>query len=1111
MGSQVLSKKKQSRTIRSETRKIFFVVFAVLSFLGLFAVGATWKGKSVFVEIESEQLPLFRHASYLQQTTLDIVAIYYLLSGENDLELQMNQMWRYDTLESNFRKTLLAIETLSKDVDDEVATKKIAELASQIQVQFDELNSTAREMMLANMNGDRQAGKLSFKKLSAKIEDFRESVGNLEKCVSDTLKTGVGSALKFLTGSSLAGISLTFASIFIAMGLIRYLMAFLSISLLPISNLMHNLRQSVFSVDQSGKIISPVSKYSEKIFGDDIVGQSVDSLILDHLGKNSESYSLAQTAMTSVFGGDDMQWSLMEDNFPAIVRRSLGGQERALKLTYTPLYSEMQTVQNLMIVAEDVTELERAKAEASKKQAEVTILQGLIGVDRGDLLAYFLDASAGIQKCHELFTTMGNSIETRKLIFRTLHTIKGNSRLYNLMALSEVIHVAENSVVEINKRLDANESVGSEFYDAYLNALQDAESVLAQHTKVANTLFGTEDSMALSRFLLAEELMWFLELGSTDQSQQLFSASEMLSADLRIRHAFGLISPNFKGNLEKLLKISQHFGSQEVTESVQRLLNHNGNGGEDPMVAFRHLQDSFFRFTVQSPLNKANHLNFDAMVPIFNVLAALQTSNNADGVGGPSKENRTRLLGCFYDCWLHSGSLGIGKIRYLCRLGMLSVFLNQADKLRFVADELAKFLGWAISIECSVKLSIDSRKELAEAIASAYRGELLQDSEMLNSADVILCGVLGTKDLSGVPSLNLLADIAQNIGARSLTARGAVLVGTEDVAERFRGFLDIVKAGTATDAARVKAQSYIEKVPSEHESAVYNSCLKSICERLSFLRLFESYSPRSSQLPEAAVSKSMEVSSTWFEKISELSDKLVASPKNDLASLHAELQEHIASVFDYALANLCGKMSPMVRDLAIKLGKNIDYVVTGDPVALPRDQAYALRDALVHMLRNSIDHGIEMPDARAASGKPEFATIEINCVQTSKDSVQISVIDDGAGIAIDKVKKKAVEIGAISAETAATMTDEDAIQLIFISRLSTKEEVSTLSGRGVGMDAVKSIVVDRMRGKIEVNSRKSGGTCFKLTAHVAKRRGSDSNLDEMTSFLSGSAKNMLES
>ena len=138
----------------------------------------------------------------------------------------------------------------------------------------------------------------------------------------------------------------------------------------------------------------------------------------------------------------------------------------------------------------------------------------------------------------------------------------------------------------------------------------------------------------------------------------------------------------------------------------------------------------------------------------------------------------------------------------------------------------------------------------------------------------------------------------------------------------------------------------------------------------------------------------------------------------------------------------------------------------------------AIADPLIHMVRNSLDHGIETPDVRRQVGKPEFGTVCLKAVQDN-DEVLIRVIDDGRGIDPAALRRKAVEQGLIDEERAQRLSDEDAVALVFAPGLSTAAEVSDLSGRGVGMDVVRA-AVEKVGGRVSISSRMGVGTTVEL-------------------------------
>jgi two-component system chemotaxis sensor kinase CheA len=168
----------------------------------------------------------------------------------------------------------------------------------------------------------------------------------------------------------------------------------------------------------------------------------------------------------------------------------------------------------------------------------------------------------------------------------------------------------------------------------------------------------------------------------------------------------------------------------------------------------------------------------------------------------------------------------------------------------------------------------------------------------------------------------------------------------------------------------------------------------------------------------------------------------------------------------------------VVRDLAARQGKRVELVVEGQETELDRSLIEEIGDPLIHLLRNAVDHGVETTDARAAHGKPATARVRL-AAEHQESSIVIVVEDDGRGIDAARVRARAVERGLLSAEAAARLTDAEAADLIFAPGLSTADEVTDVSGRGVGMDIVRTNV-ERLGGTVEVHSTPGAGTRFML-------------------------------
>ncbi|WP_119156634.1 chemotaxis protein CheA [Caldimonas tepidiphila] len=192
-----------------------------------------------------------------------------------------------------------------------------------------------------------------------------------------------------------------------------------------------------------------------------------------------------------------------------------------------------------------------------------------------------------------------------------------------------------------------------------------------------------------------------------------------------------------------------------------------------------------------------------------------------------------------------------------------------------------------------------------------------------------------------------------------------------------------------------------------------------------------------------------------------------------------DMQRAIMEVRMLPVGVIFQRFGRLVRDISKKLGKEVQLLIEGEDTEADKNVIEALADPLIHVLRNSLDHGIEPPARRLAAGKPAQGTIRIRARQDS-DRVVIEIDDDGAGVDAARVREKAVAQGLVPAERAATLSDEDAVQLIFLPGFSTAETISDLSGRGVGMDVVRT-AVERVNGQVALSSRSGLGTTIRLS------------------------------
>ncbi len=198
--------------------------------------------------------------------------------------------------------------------------------------------------------------------------------------------------------------------------------------------------------------------------------------------------------------------------------------------------------------------------------------------------------------------------------------------------------------------------------------------------------------------------------------------------------------------------------------------------------------------------------------------------------------------------------------------------------------------------------------------------------------------------------------------------------------------------------------------------------------------------------------------------------------QEDLAMLTRELQECVMAIRMQPVKSVFARMPRLVREVSAKLGKPIRLVTAGELTEVDKTVIEELADPLTHMIRNAIDHGVESPEMRRAAGKPEEGTIELTALHAGSN-ILIHVADDGGGIDRDRLFRKAVEKGIVSAN--AKLSEEEIDELLFSPGFSTAEKVTDVSGRGVGMDVVRRNIV-KLGGRIQVQSALGKGTRFTL-------------------------------
>ncbi|RBM51387.1 chemotaxis protein CheA [Vibrio tarriae] len=209
-------------------------------------------------------------------------------------------------------------------------------------------------------------------------------------------------------------------------------------------------------------------------------------------------------------------------------------------------------------------------------------------------------------------------------------------------------------------------------------------------------------------------------------------------------------------------------------------------------------------------------------------------------------------------------------------------------------------------------------------------------------------------------------------------------------------------------------------------------------------------------------------------------DEEMSKAVANLDVVTADLQGAVMKTRMQPIKKVFGRFPRVVRDLARSLNKEIDLELRGEETDLDKNLVEALADPLIHLVRNSVDHGIEMPDERAKNGKSRTGKVILSASQEG-DHIELAIVDDGAGMNPDKLRSIAVKRGMMDEDAASRLSDKECFNLIFMPGFSSKEKISDISGRGVGMDVVKT-AINTLNGSIDIDSTIGKGT--KITIKV---------------------------
>ena len=678
----------------------------------------------------------------------------------------------------------------------------------------------------------------------------------------------------------------------------------------------------------------------------------------------------------------------------------------------------------------------------------------------------------------------GPSSDKVDKIFRDLHTIKGSSDLFDIKPLTRLAHAAEDLLDSVRaKEVDYNDEIG----DLLLEALDQIS-------------------------------MWFDELENGTQSLAEWQPiSTDLSAQLR-----AFIDPSQAGanTTEQTPAAQADSSTNEIVDSVATALDAFDDNADIALLSksassdlyvIEYTPDEGCFFRGEDPVNvalalpglRAFEINAPAMAADADVYQCVLKITAL----GEASEDAVVTHMAYYEGQYKLHKLTQQALKYRCKDKILDSVAQLNDEALNDALKTAREAGDNNMLQSTAGLLLASQTHampiravlsflssdndltfLDEVITADESDDLAGESDSL-AAELSKEGLLPhekellTQQLALIssegynaefmfPSISMLVgNVLKQTFSNEAELISAINAALEDVQNDIPEIRDVVETTNATNESETQTAEDDASQPAKAERQAVKM-LKVDQTKIDYLMdIVGELTVAKNSLPYLAKQAEEEGGS---KKLS----KQIKAHFSIVNRLTESLQSAVLQIRMVPVSHVFQRYPRLVRDLSRKLDKKIELCMQGENTEFDKNLIESLSEPLIHLLRNSIDHGIESPEDRIEAGKPETGRIDLIATPLD-DSVIIEIRDDGKGIDPHKIKLLAFQKGVITESQLESIDDNEALQLIFAAGFSTSEQVSDLSGRGVGMDAVKTMV-SQAGGSIEMQSEVGVGSTFKL-------------------------------
>ncbi len=885
-----------------------------------------------------------------------------------------------------------------------------------------------------------------------------------------------------------------------------------------VAGLMNNMRQSVFCIGREKQVIAPVSFYSEVLFDQKIIDKSIYDVLYKDMDRTKEAFGGLEMALSVIFGADDLQFELLKDQLPTrLIINSKGnglenGKNKVLKIGNNPIFDEEGTLVKLMYVVEDVSDVEALEQKMREQKEEVSkkagVIQELAGNKKEDLQSFFDDSYELLQfSIDELKKFRSDQLEGSSgqksidIIFRNCHTLKGNSRIFGLSFISKKSHEVEGILEAFQMKDDSNDFVAES-----LKALYDLRGQVSEYFMVARDLFGVESQDEIRFKNEIHELMldfeyWIAQIyfqskdtgyepeGIKDLWKKLIEVDEdireqILSSLVRVLHGL-------KG-------LSRALNLKSLSESIHQL---EGVIYEVSLSEFKKDESSKERldFAYNEVISLARNLylksvDFKPLLLAYDQWSELISEfiQIAHLFYNGKAEEQKNIINKIYLFNTRASNLKFHFSPSVIR-SVYDFFGENSDseknKVKRAFHSIWLYLKWVVQID--IEKSVDSL--LREVFISYFdkdkdsskRSEIIKKIRLVSEThhEPLLCNIfekLHSQEKFTMEDFLLVLEKLEASEDEAFEGREMLerLTPKKDskssLGELFLGLKNLFSIEnfdliTSNNQIQGESVDTLKEIIDPKHLNIFP-----YLQSLDFMRVLRSYVYLEEDSEQGRKPNTVDVLMENFEG---LKAHLKARWDDGEVPKWDEMDNLLKHLEELPVKYSLRKLGSMATEMGKGLGKKVKFVMKGDQASLPKEKLTVLKDGIIHLVRNSIDHGIEIPEVRKKLGKDVIGTLEIRLTKEESGDLYLNVADDGGGINFDRVVSKAIEQGIIKSSAKNRLSYEEKVDLIFEPRLSTKDKLTDISGRGIGMDVVKKNIKS-LGGSLEVVTELNKGTSF---------------------------------